>query len=363
VRYQNSEEKWRPAIQVLRVQVLVGIHRKSGLIAVGLSSHGEGNKMKTKTNLKYASEDELLLIDGAEEFEPRSSNSDIELEIKADKDSSRAEDTVTSYLKAIGRYPLLTGAQEIEFMRAAKKGSEEARKKLINSNLRLVVSIARKFANRGMTLSDLIQEGNLGLMRAIEKFDPELGYRFSTYATWWIRQAITRGIADKSRMIRLPGHMNELLSRSRKNVRVLSEKLGRLPTIDELAVATSVDKGKLNQALESSRGLLSLDASTGQDFDSTFGDMIADEQATPPADLVSSEFLTRDLNEALNILTSHEQSVIRLRFGLGKDIPMSMSETAVTLGITRERAKQLETRALRKLRRNTKLLPLKDYLA
>jgi RNA polymerase primary sigma factor len=319
--------------------------------------------MKTKTNLNYSSEDDMLLIDGADDFESPGSNSDIELEIKADKDSSRAEDTVTSYLKAIGRYPLLTGAQEIELMRAAKKGSEEARKKLINSNLRLVVSIARKFANRGMTLSDLIQEGNLGLMRAIVKFDPELGYRFSTYATWWIRQAITRGIADKSRMIRLPGHMNELLSRSRKNVRTLSEKLGRSPTIDELAAATSVDKGKLNQALESSRGLLSLDASTGQDFDSTFGDMLADEQATPPADLVSSEFLTRDLNEALNILTPHEQSVIRLRFGLGKDRPMSMAETAISLGITRERAKQLETRALRKLRRNTKLLPLKDYLA
>jgi RNA polymerase primary sigma factor len=319
--------------------------------------------MKTKTNLNYASDEDMLLIDGTEDFESRNSNADIEMEIKPDKDSSRAEDTVTSYLKAIGRYPLLTGAQEIELMRAAKKGSEEARKKLINSNLRLVVSIARKFANRGMTLSDLIQEGNLGLMRAIEKFDPELGYRFSTYATWWIRQAITRGIADKSRMIRLPGHMNELLSRSRKNVRVLSEKLGRLPTIDELAVATSVDKGKLNQALESSRGLLSLDASTGQDFDSTFGDMLADEQATPPSDLVSSEFLTRDLNEALNILTPHEQSVIRLRFGLGKDRPMSMTETAMSLSITRERAKQLETRALRKLRRNTKLLPLKDYLA
>jgi len=304
----------------------------------------------------------MLLIEGGD-FEHRGSASDVELESKEEKDSSRTEDTVTSYLRAIGRYSLLTGAQEIELMRALQKGSSEARTKLINSNLRLVVSIARRFANRGMTLSDLIQEGNLGLMRAIEKFDPELGYRFSTYATWWIRQAITRGIADKSRMIRLPGHMNELLSRSRKNVRVLSERLGRLPTIDELAVATSVDKGKLNQALESSRGLLSLDAATGQDFDSTFGDMLADEQATPPAELVSCEFLSRDVDEALKILTIHERGVIQHRFGLRTNGPMSMVETALALGITRERAKQLETRALRKLRRNSKVLPLKDYLA
>ena len=322
--------------------------------------------MKTNTKLNY--DDDMLLIeggDGSEDFQSAGSD-DIEVEIKEEKDSYRAEDTVTSYLKAIGRYPLLTGAQEIELMRAAKLGGVEAREKLINSNLRLVVSIARKFANRGMTLSDLIQEGNLGLMRAIEKFDPELGYRFSTYATWWIRQAITRGIADKSRMIRLPGHMNELLSRSRKECSCTEREawsLGRLQTIDELAAATSVDKSKLNQALEGSRGLLSLDAPTGTDFDSTFGDMLADEHATAPADLVSSEFLSRDLSEALKILTIHEQAVIEFRFGLGKDRAMSMAETALALGVTRERAKQLETRALRKLRRNTKLLPLKDYLA
>jgi RNA polymerase primary sigma factor len=318
-----------------------------------------------KTNLNFVTDDDMLLIDGVG-HEDESSRAELDLDGKDEKeerDTSRAEDTVTSYLKAIGRYPLLTGAQEIELMRAAKKGSAEARTKLINSNLRLVVSIARKFTNRGMTLSDLIQEGNLGLMRAIEKFDPELGYRFSTYATWWIRQAITRGIADKSRLIRLPGHMNELLSRSRKNVRVLSESLGRLPTIDELAKATSVDKNKLNQALESSRGLLSLDATTGQEFDSTFGDMLADENSTPPAELVSSQFLSRDVDDVLKTLTPHERAVIQLRFGIGTNSAKSMAETALAIGVTRERAKQLETRALRKLRRNSKVLPLKDYLA
>ncbi|HEY9680237.1 MAG TPA: sigma-70 family RNA polymerase sigma factor [Oculatellaceae cyanobacterium] len=319
-----------------------------------------------KTNLNYVTDDDMLLIDGAENDGETGSRADFDTDGKderEEKDTSRAEDTVTAYLKAIGRYPLLTGAQEIELMRAAKKGNAEARTRLINSNLRLVVSIARKFTNRGMTLSDLIQEGNLGLMRAIEKFDPELGYRFSTYATWWIRQAITRGIADKSRLIRLPGHMNELLSRSRKNVRALSETLGRLPTIDELAKATAVDKNKLNQALESSRVLLSLDATTGQEFDSTFGDMLADETSTPPAEVVSSEFLSRDVDQALNTLTPHERAVIQLRFGIGTNSPKSMAETALAIGITRERAKQLETRALRKLRRNSKVLPLKDYLA
>ncbi|HEY9759048.1 MAG TPA: sigma-70 family RNA polymerase sigma factor [Oculatellaceae cyanobacterium] len=319
-----------------------------------------------KTNLNYVTDDDMLLIDGAENDDETGSRAEFDTDSKderEEKDTSRAEDTVTAYLKAIGRYPLLTGAQEIELMRAAKKGNAEARTRLINSNLRLVVSIARKFTNRGMTLSDLIQEGNLGLMRAIEKFDPELGYRFSTYATWWIRQAITRGIADKSRLIRLPGHMNELLSRSRKNVRALSETLGRLPTIDELAKATAVDKNKLNQALESSRVLLSLDAATGQEFDSTFGDMLADESSTPPAEVVSSEFLSRDVDEALKTLTPHERAVIQLRFGIGTNSPKSMAETALAIGITRERAKQLETRALRKLRRNSKVLPLKDYLA
>ncbi len=316
--------------------------------------------MTRKSNLNYIQDEDFVLAN-AEEGVDQEFDSPEELELKKE-DTVRAEDTVTSYLKAIGRYPLLSGAEEITYTRAAKAGDAEARNKLINSNLRLVVSIARKFANRGLTLSDLIQEGNLGLMKAIEKFDPELGYRFSTYATWWIRQAITRAIADKSRMIRLPGHLNELLSRSRKNVRLLSEKLGRPPTIEELATATSVDKGKLNQALESARGLLSLDASTGADFDTTFADLIADEQSAAPVDLISFEFLTRDLDRALQILTPHERAVVQLRYGLAKQKPLSMAEVALSLGITRDRAKQLESRAMRKLRRNTKLLGLRDYL-
>jgi RNA polymerase primary sigma factor len=338
---------------------------------VSRSMNMEANmKVKTATALNLAEpvdsvsnfgEDELFEI-ATDESVALSTNSDFAVEIKEERSIQNAQDTISSYLRAIGRYPLLTGAQEIALMREAKSGQEDARTKLINSNLRLVVSIARKFANRGMTLSDLIQEGNMGLMKAIDKFDPELGYRFSTYATWWIRQAITRGISDKSRMIRLPGHLNELLSRSRKNVRLLSEKLGRVPTLDEVAAATSVDKEKLNQALESSRGLLSLDAATGNDFESTFGDMLADEQAASPSELVSLEFLCRDLENALHFLTVYERAVIKSRFGLGKERPMSMAETAIALGISRERAKQLETRALRKLRRNSKLLALKDYL-
>jgi len=294
-------------------------------------------------------------------FEKELSESDKRDALKLEG-TGKIEEIVTAYLRQIGRYPLLTGAEEIDLMRKAKIGDSAAREKVINSNLRLVVSIARKYVNRGMTFSDLIQEGNMGLMRAVDKFDPELGYRFSTYATWWIRQAVVRGIADKSRMIRLPGHLNELLSRSRKSVRELTAKLGRPPTMDELATATSVDSGKLNKAIESSRGLLSLDALNGSDGDTTLGEIVPDESADAPAELVTSQSMTRDVEEALSTLSPYEQTVIKMRFGLSQDKPSSLVECAVSLGISRERARQLENRALKKLRRNSRISPLRDYI-
>jgi len=283
--------------------------------------------------------------------------------VSVEKDEqSKLGDTVTLYLRAIGRYPLLSGSEEIAFMRLAQSGNVSAREKLINSNLRLVVSIARKYLNRGFSLSDLIQEGNFGLMKAVDKFDPERGFRFSTYATWWIRQAIIRALADKSRMIRLPGHLTELLNKSRKNVRLLEAKLGRPPTIDELAAATDVDKAKLNRVFESSKGMLSLDASTGTDFDTTLADMVPDESADAPSEIVTSQLMTRDIADALKTLSPHEESIIKLRFGLTERKPATLAECALLLGVSRERARQLEHRALKKLRRSSKLSGLKDYI-
>ncbi len=316
--------------------------------------------MNRKSNTVTYYDNDIFISD--ENISDPVADGDVELANTATEDLPKLEDTITAYLRQIGRYPLLTGTEEIELTRKVKAGDAAARERLINSNLRLVVSIARKYLNRGLTLADLIQEGNIGLMKAVEKFDPERGYRFSTYATWWIRQAVARGIADKSRLIRLPGHVNELLSRSRKNARLLGEKLGRPPTIEELATATSVGSGKLNAAIESSRSLLSLDAASANDGDTTLGDVIADESSDAPAEIVTSQLMTKDIAQALNVLSPHEQAVIRMRFGLLQDKPSSLAESALALGITRERARQLETRALKKLRRNSRLAALKDYI-
>ncbi len=318
--------------------------------------------MNAKTNTVAYSDNEELFLPPEDELIETGSDPDEEVLGSTKEDGQGVDDAVTAYLKSIGRYPLLTGAEEIELTRAAKSGNAAARERLINSNLRLVVSIARKYLNRGLTLSDLIQEGNLGLMRAVEKFDPERGYRFSTYATWWIRQAVIRGIADKSRMIRLPGHLNELLSRSRKSGRELSTKLGRPPTLDELATATSVDKDKLNRALESSRSLLSLDASTNAENGTTLGELVPDESSDAPIESITSQLMTRDIAQALSALTPYESAVIKMRFGLSGDKPSSLPECALALGVSKERARQLENRALKKLRRNSSLLSMKDYL-
>lgn len=278
-----------------------------------------------------------------------------------ESETSFNEDSTTTYLREIGKYDLLSGVKEIELVRAARVGDQNARKQLIQSNLRLVVSVARRYRSRGLTLSDLIQEGNLGLMRAVEKFDPELGYRFSTYATWWIRQAIVRAIFDKSRTIRLPGHMNELLSRVRKEVKRVSDNSGRLPDTDELAKALATSPDKLRKVMDMSKGLLSLDQESSSEYDTTLADTLSDDSETPP-DTVAAEFLHQDVNLALASLSPYEASVIKMRFGLDGQEQKSLAEIAMVLGVKKERAKQLEGRALKKLRRNTKVKQLRDYL-
>jgi RNA polymerase primary sigma factor len=273
------------------------------------------------------------------------------------------EDSTKTYLREIGRHKLLTGREEIELARAAKTGDERARQRLIQANLRLVVSIARKYINRGLTFQDLIQEGSLGLIRAVEKFDPEKGFKFSTYATWWIRQAITRALADKSRAIRVPVHMNERLSKLRKVIRQLREKLGRAPDLDELCVATGMTKDKLQQVLGASKNLLSLDAVYREGFDSTLGEMLEDESSRQPEVTASEMLLSRDVNTMLSQLAPQERDVITLRFGLKGGEPLTLEESGKRLGYSRERVRQIEFKAMKKLRNNVRTAGLKEYLS
>ena len=273
------------------------------------------------------------------------------------------EDSTKTYLREIGRHKLLNGREEIQFARAAKLGDDFARQKLIKSNLRLVVSIARKYINRGLTFQDLIQEGSLGLIRAVEKFDPEKGFKFSTYATWWIRQAITRALADKSRAIRVPVHMNERLSKLRKVIRQERERLGRAPDMDELSVATGLTKDKLNQVLGASKNLLSLDAVYREGFDSTLGEMLEDESSRQPEEAASEMLLSRDVSTMLSQLVPQERDVITLRFGLRGGAPLTLEESGKRLGYSRERVRQIEFKAMKKLRNSSRVTGLKEYLS
>ena len=285
-----------------------------------------------------------------------------EPEYKSSKPAAE-EDSTKTYLREIGRHKLLTGREEIQYARAAKLGDDFARQKLIKSNLRLVVSIARKYINRGLTFQDLIQEGSLGLIRAVEKFDPEKGFKFSTYATWWIRQAITRALADKSRAIRVPVHMNERLSKLRKVIRQERERLGRAPDLDELVVATGLTKDKLNQVLGASKNLLSLDAVYREGFDSTLGEMLEDESSRQPEETASEMLLSRDVSSMLSQLAPQERDVITLRFGLRGGAPLTLEESGKQLGYSRERVRQIEFKAMKKLRNSSRVTGMKEYLS
>lgn len=272
------------------------------------------------------------------------------------------EDPVRMYLKEIGNIPLLTADEEVFLAKQIEMGDENARKQLIEANLRLVVSIAKKYVGRGMSFLDLIQEGNMGLMKAVEKFDYKKGNKFSTYSTWWIRQAITRGIADTAKTIRVPVHMVETINKTLRTSRMLLQELGREPTNEEIAKKMNMPVAKIDEILKTSRDPVSLDTPIGEEEDSQLGDFIEDQHTLSPVDSASFSMLKEELDEAMSSLTEREKSVIKLRFGLEDGKTRTLEEVGKEFNVTRERIRQIEAKALRKLRHPSRSRKLKDFL-
>jgi len=305
-------------------------------------------------------DDEILddmILDDAED-------ADIDIE-KIDlsvPDGVSIEDPVRMYLKEIGKVPLLTAEEEIELAKRMEAGDEKAKQKLAEANLRLVVSIAKRYVGRGMLFLDLIQEGNLGLIKAVEKFDYEKGYKFSTYATWWIRQAITRAIADQARTIRIPVHMVETINKLIRESRQLLQELGREPLPEEIAERMGISVERVREILKISQEPVSLETPIGEEEDSHLGDFIQDQNVPVPAEAAASNLLRDQLNEVLDTLTEREQKVLRLRFGMDDGRARTLEEVGKEFQVTRERIRQIEAKALRRLRHPSKSRKLKDYL-
>ena len=277
-------------------------------------------------------------------------------------DGISIEDPVRMYLKEIGKVPLLSAEEEIELAKKMEMGDEDAKKRLAEANLRLVVSIAKRYVGRGMLFLDLIQEGNLGLIKAVEKFDYRKGYKFSTYATWWIRQAITRAIADQARTIRIPVHMVETINKLIRVSRQLLQELGREPTPEEIAEEMNMPVDRVREILKISQEPVSLETPIGEEEDSHLGDFIQDDNVPVPADAAAFTLLKEQLVEVLGTLTEREQKVLRLRFGLDDGRARTLEEVGKEFNVTRERIRQIEAKALRKLRQPSRCRKLKDYL-
>lgn len=272
------------------------------------------------------------------------------------------DDPVRMYLKEIGKVPLLSGEEEVELAKRIELGNPEAKKKLAEANLRLVVSIAKRYVGRGMQFLDLIQEGNLGLLKAVEKFDYRKGYKFSTYATWWIRQAITRAIADQARTIRIPVHMVETINKLIRVSRQLLQELGREPAAEEIAKEMNMEEDKVREIMKIAQEPVSLETPIGEEEDSHLGDFIPDEDALAPAEAAAYTMLKEQLMDVLDTLTPREEKVLRLRFGLDDGRARTLEEVGKEFKVTRERIRQIEAKALRKLRHPSRSKKLKDYL-
>ena len=289
--------------------------------------------------------------DGGDLLEHVSSNKDIKI-----------NDPVRMYLKEIGRINLLTSEEEYEYAMQVEEGNEDAKRILAESNLRLVVSIAKRYVGRGMAFLDLIQEGNIGLMKAVDKFNPSKGYKFSTYATWWIRQAITRAIADQARTIRVPVHMVETINKLARVQRQLTQELNREPSEEELAEKLNISVEKVREVMKISQEPVSLETPIGEEDDSHLGDFVPDERMMSPEEYATSELLKEELDNVLLTLTEREEKVLKLRFGLEDGQCRTLEEVGQIFGVTRERIRQIEAKALRKMRHPSRSKKLKDFL-
>ena len=283
------------------------------------------------------------------------------LENELSSEGVALDDPVKTYLKEIGRVPLLTAGQEMALAKAARAGDADARRALSEANLRLVVSVAKRYAGRGLPFLDLIQEGNLGLMKAAEKFEPDRGFKFSTYATWWIRQAITRAIADQARTIRIPVHMVEVINKATRCNRKLVQELGREPTLEEIAAELNLPIEKIIEANRTAADTLSLDMPVGDEEDTTIGSFVEDDNTPGPVDATSNAMLSEALTEILGTLTEREADVLRMRFGMYDGRTHTLEEVGQIFGVTRERIRQIENKAIRKLRHPSRAKKIKDF--
>mgnify|MGYP006277381123 FL=1 len=321
----------------------------------------DGNSSSNQKSVSKKSTKDSSSVDKDEEELDDMDLDDTDLDLSV-PDGVGIDDPVKMYLKEIGKVPLLTKAEEQELGKRIEQGDESAKQELAAANLRLVVSIAKKYVGRGMLFLDLIQEGNLGLIKAVEKFDYTKGYKFSTYATWWIRQAITRSIADQARTIRVPVHMVETINKLIRVTRHLVQELGREPTVDEIADEMDMDPDKVREVKKIAQEPVSLETPIGEEEDSYLGDFIEDEDAPSPSAAASFMLLQDQLDDVLDSLTDREKRVLELRFGVEDGRSRTLEEVGKEFGVTRERIRQIEAKALRKLRHPSRSKKLKDYL-
>ncbi len=351
---------------MVEVQKLIEVGKQKGILTYGevMDALNELDLDQEQIEKIYA-EFEEQNIDIVEEIEvPEDINEEIaQLEtVLASNEGINIDDPVRMYLKEIGKVPLLTAEEEIEIAERMANGDQDAKHQLAEANLRLVVSIAKRYVGRGMLFLDLIQEGNLGLIKAVEKFDYRKGYKFSTYATWWIRQAITRAIADQARTIRIPVHMVETINKLIRVNRQLIQEYGRDPRPDEIAKEMGISEEKVREIMKIAQEPVSLETPIGEEDDSHLGDFIPDDDAPAPADAVASSLLKEQLSEVLATLTPREAKVLKLRYGLEDGKARTLEEVGKEFNVTRERIRQIEAKALRKLRHPSRSKKLKDFL-